>query len=253
MPWITGGAAVIGGLLGLGGQHSANQANLRIAREQMRFQERMSNTAVARRARDLESVGINPLLAAGSEASSPAGASARFESEAGAGVQHAVSAAGAALAAKLGKAQVGKTEAETSAAQAQARKTSAEAGIIEQDIPFSAANARAKSEYLGLQAAQLGKEIEKLDLDVTRGYLDYEQAKKMQPLLVRAEELKNKMLAAGVPPAEVKAKVAEMLRPIVPGNSGSWYEKIGTGISETVQDVQYWWQSLKSRPDYKER
>lgn len=252
MPWITGGAAVLGGLMGLSGQHSANQANLKMAREQMKFQERMSNTAISRRVNDLEANNLNPLLALGSEASSPAGASARFESEAGAGVQNAVSAAGAALASKLGRAQIGQAEANTSAAQAQARKTNAEAGIIEQDIPFSAANARAKSEYLGLQAAQLGKEIEKLDLDVTRGYLDYEQAKRMQPLLVRAEELKNKMLAAGVPPAEVKAKVADMIAPIVPGNAGSFYEKLGSGISQKIQDIQYWWNSLKTRPEYKE-
>ena len=42
---IGGGASLIGGLLGSKGQRDANRQNLKIAREQMAFQERMSSTA----------------------------------------------------------------------------------------------------------------------------------------------------------------------------------------------------------------
>ena len=75
----TAGAAV-GGVIGGIGQSSANKANKKIAREQMQFQERMSNTAYQRAATDLESAGLNRILALGNPASTPGGASATMQS-----------------------------------------------------------------------------------------------------------------------------------------------------------------------------
>lgn len=63
------------------GQHDANQATLSSAREQMAFQAEMSNTEVQRRRADMAAAGFNPVLAVGSGASSPGGASAEFENE----------------------------------------------------------------------------------------------------------------------------------------------------------------------------
>ena len=86
MSWLAAAASYLG-------QRSANKANLRIAREQMDFQERMSNTAYTRAARDLENAGLNRILALGSPASSPGGQTATMQNEAGAGVASALQAA----------------------------------------------------------------------------------------------------------------------------------------------------------------
>lgn len=76
------------GLLGFFGQKEANAANIKIARENRDFQERMSNTAWQRQRSDMELAGINPILAYKTGgASSPGGSMARVESALGAGVQ----------------------------------------------------------------------------------------------------------------------------------------------------------------------
>lgn len=82
---MMGGGSIGLQAVGMGMNHSAQQEanwqNKQMAKEQMHFQERMSNTAYQRQKADMLKAGINPALAIskGSGASTPGGASAQMQ------------------------------------------------------------------------------------------------------------------------------------------------------------------------------
>lgn len=124
--WLTPGVgSAIGGIAsalgGLFGQSSANRQNIRLAREQMAFQERMSNTAYQRAMADMRKAGLNPILAAKSPASTPGGATARVDSALGAGISSGLAAYNGLKNAELLSAQARKTNADAHRTEAETR------------------------------------------------------------------------------------------------------------------------------------
>ncbi len=76
------------------GQERTNQQNRGQSRIMRRFQERMSNTAIQRRMEDMRLAGINPVLAARFDATTPSGAMATMQNTGAAGVSGYTSAKG---------------------------------------------------------------------------------------------------------------------------------------------------------------
>jgi len=111
LDWLTQPiASTVSGIAGFLGQQETNAANQQNAQAQMDFQERMSNSAYQRQVKDMESAGLNPMLAyvKGGGASSPPGSMATYQNPATSGVQAA-----------LGTAQVANTQASTRQTSAQ--------------------------------------------------------------------------------------------------------------------------------------
>lgn len=110
---LLSGVPIIGGITSALGALFQNKSNKRAAQRQMDFQERMSNTAYQRSAKDLEAAGLNRILALGNPASSPGGAQARMENVAQPAINTAIALKRQAVEMKAIEATTAKTEQET--------------------------------------------------------------------------------------------------------------------------------------------
>lgn len=153
---------LIGGFLADRGAKRQNEANLRIAREQMAFQERMSSTAYQRAAKDLDAAGLNRILALGSPSSTPSGASAQMVNEASGRAGGLQKSAHSAMALHTQRKQLEIMDATAKNLESQIEKNYADAELADQSAAESARRTRqldtiekeieARIEQIGAQA-----------------------------------------------------------------------------------------------------
>lgn len=210
-PIAAAGVSTLGGLLGGKKQQDTSQE---MAREQMAFQERMSNTAHQREVADLRAAGLNPILSAHGGASSPSGAMGTAQNYIGDAAREGVSSAFAGR----------RLEADLEAIEAGVDKTKADTGVARQMIPNVAQDTLNKQEQLLLTRSLEGKAA----ADTANAYRLGQNIEQQNLNL----QIEGKILEQNLHSA-FRAAVADRQRTkFYSSEMGEWLTKIGTGLRE---------------------
>lgn len=240
--WAQAGIAALDWMTGNSAAEEQMDFNAEQAKENRKFQERMSNTEVQRRKADLEKAGFNPLMAVmNNAASSPSGSMASGASAPRSDISSAL------MAAQLNKQQV-------KLADAQTQKTQAEADFIRNQVPHSGAAAAAGADKVNAEAMEIGQRIEKLSYEIQSAKLTAEQAAKMQPLLLEAQKIANQASRMGLSKKQVEENVAKTLN--IPAQYAAeamgllteFGGNLGIKTHEFVEKLQKWWR--ENRPGH---
>ncbi|AXL15588.1 DNA pilot protein [Microviridae sp.] len=214
-------ASLIGGGLSFLGGLSSNKTSKKMAREQMAFQERMSNTAYQRSMADMRKAGLNPMLAyQKGGASTPSGAQPNIKNP----LEGAPQAASAYVAAKTATANIKNIEANTALQKTQAL-TEAE----------KAAQVRAQTELFSSQSGLAGAQTEKVAYEIRN--IEAATTLSAAQANVAHQTFQNLLTEGQIKEADLTVKQKEAIYAIVQtkvyesgvGQATIWLKELGFG------------------------